>query len=306
MLEKSEIMEPKTMDLEEEKTADFDGEEDCFYEDSIHTYLKEIGSVRLLSPEEERKLALRVECGDGEARDHMVRANLRLVVNVARRYVNGSRMAFLDLIQEGNIGLVKAVEKFDCHKGYKFSTYAMWWIRQSITRAIADQSRTIRLPVHAKELMSRITKAVRQFQSTNGRNPDPEELAVLLGLPEKKVEDALLLYGDIISLDAPIGEEGDGQIIDFLWDKTAPEQYDQVEAGFIRDQVEEALDLLSLRERQILKLRFGFVDGRIWTLEEVGNIYHVTRERIRQIEVLALRRLRAKSDIKKLKVYLEG
>lgn len=298
--------EPETIDLPEVGPADFTGVEDYFHEDSVHTYLKEIGSVQLLNLEEETELALKVERGDEEARDHMVRANLRLVVSVARWYVNGSGMAFLDLIQEGNIGLVKAVEKFDCHKGYKFSTYAMWWIRQSITRAIADQSRTIRIPVHTKVLMGRLTKAARLFQSANGRNPVPSELAELLEVPEKKVENVLQLYGDTISLDAPIGEDGDGQIIDFLWDKSAPDQFDRVETGLMRDQIEEVLGLLSARERQILKLRFGFVDGRIWTLEEVGNVYHVTRERIRQIESLALKRLRAKPDVRMLKVYLEG
>lgn len=262
--------------------------------------------MRLLSPEEETELALKVEQGDDDARDRMVRANLRLVVSVARRYVKGSGMSFLDLIQEGNIGLVKAVEKFDCHRGYKFSTYAMWWIRQSITRAIADQARTIRLPVHTKELMGRLTKASRQFLSENGRNPEPRELAAMLEIPEKKVENILQLYGDTVSLDAPVGEEGDGQVIDFLSDKSAPEQYEQVEAGIIHDQVEKALGHLSKREQEILKLRFGFVDGRIWTLEEVGKEYHVTRERIRQIEARALRRLRAKQDIRNLRVYLEA
>ena len=284
----------------------FSEEDEYLHEDSVHIYLKEIGGVRLLSPEEETELALKVEQGDDDARDRMVRANLRLVVSVVRRYVKGSGMSFLDLIQEGNIGLVKAVEKFDCHRGYKFSTYAMWWIRQSITRAIADQARTIRLPVHTKELMGRLTKASRQFLSENGRNPEPRELAAMLEIPEKKVENILQLYGDTVSLDAPVGEEGDGQVIDFLSDKSAPEQYEQVEAGIIHDQVEKALGHLSKREQEILKLRFGFVDGRIWTLEEVGKEYHVTRERIRQIEARALRRLRAKPDIRNLRVYLEA
>ena len=276
------LEEAESFDFEDEgpELSAFSEEDEYLHEDSVHIYLKEIGGVRLLSPEEETELALKVEQGDDDARDRMVRANLRLVVSVARRYVKGSGMSFLDLIQEGNIGLVKAVEKFDCHRGYKFSTYAMWWIRQSITRAIADQARTIRLPVHTKELMGRLTKASRQFLSENGRNPEPRELAAMLEIPEKKVENILQLYGDTVSLDAPVGEEGDGQVIDFLSDKSAPEQYEQVEAGIIHDQVEKALGHLSKREQEILKLRFGFVDGRVWTLEEVGKKYHVTRERL--------------------------
>lgn len=286
---------------------DFEAEEECaLYEDSVHLYLKEIGGTRLLNPDEELELSLLVEQGDEAARERMVRANLRLVVSVARRYVGGSGMSFLDLIQEGNIGLVKAVEKFDCHRGYKFSTYAMWWIRQSITRAIADQARTIRIPVHTRELMGRLTRAAREFQSDNGRNPDAAELAGMLEIPEKKVENILQLYGDTISLDTPVGEDGDGEIMDFLSDKSALEPYERVESGFIRIQVEEALNSLTAREQEILRLRFGFVDGRMWTLEEVGGVYRVTRERIRQIEARALRRLRGKSDIRHLREYLEA
>ena len=275
-------------------------------EDSVRTYLKEIGTIPLLTKEEELDLAIRIEEGEAGARELMASANLRLVVSVAKRYVRGSNMTLLDLIQEGNIGLLKAVEKFDYHKGYKFSTYAMWWIRQAITRAIADQARTIRIPVHMKEQMNRITRLSRKFLAEHGREATAGELARLMGMPAERMEEIIGLYGDTISLDTPIGEEEDSMLMDFVADESMPEQFAVIEHVMLGEQLDELLSALSERERMVIRLRFGFVDGRIWTLEEVGKEYHVTRERIRQIEAKALKRLRMRRECKTLLSYLEN
>lgn len=279
---------------------------DSFYiEDSIRLYLKEIGKIPLLTGEEELEIAKRVEAGDMEAKEIMTNSNLRLVVSVAKRYVGGSNMTLLDLIQEGNIGLIKAVDKFDYHKGYKFSTYAMWWIRQAITRAIADQSRTIRIPVHMKEQMRKVTKASRKFLAETGKEPTLSELAAIMELTEERMAEIMKLYGDTISLDAPIGEEADSALKDFVADENTPDQYLTVDHALLGEQLDKILSVLTEREQRIIRLRFGFVDDRIWTLEEVGKEYHVTRERIRQIETRALRRLRVRRDTKTLRSYLE-
>lgn len=275
-------------------------------EDSVRAYLKEIGNIPLLSREEELELAMRIEQGDINAKELMTNSNLRLVVSVAKRYALGSNMTILDLIQEGNIGLIKAVEKFDYHKGYKFSTYAMWWIRQAVTRAIADQSRTIRIPVHMKEQMNRISRALRKFLADTGREPTAAELAEIMQIPAERMEEIMKLYGDTVSLETPIGEEDDTMLMDFVADDSMPEQFSSVEHIMLGEQIDEILAELTEREQRVIRLRFGFVDGRIWTLAEVGKEYHVTRERIRQIEVVALRRLRMKRETKKLKSYLEN
>lgn len=275
-------------------------------DDSVKAYLKEIGSIALLSKEEELELAVRIEEGDELAREKMINANLRLVVTVAKRHVRGSNMGFLDLIQEGNIGLMKAVEKYDYHKGYKFSTYAMWWIRQAVTRAIADQSRTIRIPVHMKEQMGKVTKASRKFLVDTGREPSVEELSEIMGIPEERMREIVKLYGDTISLDTPVGDDEDCMLKDFVADENMPEQFETVEHVMLGDELDKLLSGLTEREQRIIRLRFGFVDGRIWTLEQVGKEYHVTRERIRQIEVKALRRLKHRKDVINLKSYLEA
>lgn len=275
-------------------------------DDSVKAYLKEIGSIALLSKEEELELAVRIEEGDELAREKMINANLRLVVTVAKRHVRGSNMGFLDLIQEGNIGLMKAVEKYDYHKGYKFSTYAMWWIRQAVTRAIADQSRTIRIPVHMKEQMGKVTRASRKFLVDTGRDPSVEELSEIMGIPEERMREIVKLYGDTISLDTPVGDDEDCMLKDFVADENMPEQFETVEHVMLGDELDKLLSGLSEREQRIIRLRFGFVDGRIWTLEQVGKEYHVTRERIRQIEVKALRRLKHRKDVINLKSYLEA
>lgn len=274
-------------------------------EDSVKAYLKEISSIPLLTPEQEIEIAKRIELGDEAAKEIMTNANLRLVVSVAKKYVRGSKLTFLDLIQEGNIGLVKAIEKFDYHKGYKFSTYAMWWIRQAITRAIADQSRIIRIPVHMKEQMNKVTRASRKFAAENGREPTTAEISEIMGISEIKMKDIVRLYEDTVSLDLPIGDEDDFMLMDFVADDSMPEQFSSVEHLLLGEEIDEVLSILSEREQSVLKLRFGFIDGRIWTLEEVGKIYHVTRERIRQIEARALRRLRMGRETKNLKAYLE-
>lgn len=273
--------------------------------DSIRSYLREIGKYPLLSAEEEVEVAKRIESGDELAKEKMINSNLRLVVSVAKRYVNGSKMTLLDLIQEGNLGLIKAVDKFDYHKGYKFSTYAMWWIRQAITRAIADQARTIRIPVHMKERMNKLTKASRKFLADNGRDPTTEELAEILDIEEDRVESIVQLYGDTISLDTPIGDEEDAVLMNFVADEEMPGILSSVEQVMLGQELNEVLSILTDREQRILRLRFGFEDGKIYTLEEVGREFDVTRERIRQIEAKALRRLRMSRDTKKLKAYLE-
>ena len=275
-------------------------------DDSVKAHLIEIGNIPLLTREEEIILAKRIESGDDSARERMINSNLRLVVNVAKKHVRGSNMGFLDLIQEGNIGLMRAVEKYDYSKGYKFSTYAMWWIRQAVTRAIADQSRTIRIPVHMKEQMSKVNKASRKFLTDMGREPTVDELADIMDMPEDRVRDIVKLYGDTISLDTPVGDDDDCKLQDFVADDNISDQFTSVEHVMLGDELDQLLSGLSEREQRIIRLRFGFVDGRIWTLEQVGEEYHVTRERIRQIEVKALHRLKHRKDIKNLKSYLEA
>ena len=274
-------------------------------DDSIKLYLKEIGNIPLLTADEEINIAQRMEQGDKSAIDELTKANLRLVVSVAKRYVGGSGMTFLDLVQEGNIGLMKAVSKFDYHKGYKFSTYAMWWIRQSVTRAIADQSKTIRIPVHLRETMNKIKRYSRDFFLSTGREPTREEIASYVNKPLDRVEEIMLCFHDPVSLETPIGEEEDSFIVDFISDERMPEQFHSIEYIMMRDELNEIISTLSEREQTILRLRYGFLNGRIWTLEEVGKIFHVTRERIRQIEERALRRLKSKRTTKQLKSYIE-
>lgn len=280
-------------------------ENESMLDDSVKLYLKEIGKISLLSFDEEQELAIKIENGDHSAREKMINSNLRLVVSVAKRYVKGSKMSILDLIQEGNTGLIKAVGKFDYRKGYKFSTYAMWWIRQAITRAIADQSRTIRVPVHMKETMNKITKISRRFVIENAREPSVTELAELVKISEERMGEIMKLYSDTISLETPIGEEHESTLIDFIADENLPEQFEQTERLMLRDEITDLLSSLTEREQRVLRLRFGFEDGKIYTLEEVGKEYHVTRERIRQIEGRALRRLRAKNATKLLHTYIE-
>lgn len=274
-------------------------------EDLLRVYLKEIGKISILTPEEEVALAIRIEQGDDEARKQLIDSNLRLVVSVAKRFARGNGMSMLDLIQEGNMGLMKAVDKFEYKKGFKFSTYAMWWIRQAISRAISDQSKTIRIPVHMRENMNRLGRIMRQFSTDNGRTPTAEELSELTGTSIKRVEEILQLYGDTLSLDNPIGEDEDSTLADFITDDTEPEQYRVTEQKMLQEEIKNILLTLSDREQMIIKLRFGLYDGEIWTLEEIGKIYHVTRERIRQIEAKAIRKLRMKKETHQLKVYLE-
>lgn len=272
--------------------------------DPIRMYLKEIGKIPLLSTDEEIELAKRMENGDEEARKRLAEANLRLVVSIAKRYV-GRGMQFLDLIQEGNLGLIKAVEKFDYRKGYKFSTYATWWIRQAITRAIADQARTIRIPVHMVETINRLIRASRQMVQELGREPTPEELARKLDMPVERVREIKKISQDPVSLETPIGEEEDSHLGDFIQDDNVMVPADQAAFTLLHEQLMESLETLSEREQQVLRLRFGLDDGRPRTLEEVGRVFHVTRERIRQIEAKALRKLRHPSRSKKLKDYLD-
>lgn len=272
--------------------------------DPIRMYLKEIGKIPLLSTEEEIELAKRMEKGDEEARKKLAEANLRLVVSIAKRYA-GRGMQFLDLIQEGNLGLIKAVEKFDYRKGYKFSTYATWWIRQAITRAIADQARTIRIPVHMVETINRLIRTSRQMVQELGREPTPEELARKLDMPVERVREIKKISQDPVSLETPIGEEEDSHLGDFIQDDNVMVPADQATFTLLHEQLMESLETLTEREQQVLRLRFGLDDGRPRTLEEVGRVFHVTRERIRQIEAKALRKLRHPSRSKKLKDYLD-
>lgn len=272
--------------------------------DPIRMYLKEIGKIPLLSTEEEIELAKRMEKGDEEARKKLAEANLRLVVSIAKRYA-GRGMQFLDLIQEGNLGLIKAVEKFDYRKGYKFSTYATWWIRQAITRAIADQARTIRIPVHMVETINRLIRTSRQMVQELGREPTPEELAKKLDMPAERVREIKKISQDPVSLETPIGEEEDSHLGDFIQDDNVMVPADQATFTLLHEQLMESLETLTEREQQVLRLRFGLDDGRPRTLEEVGRVFHVTRERIRQIEAKALRKLRHPSRSKKLKDYLD-
>ena len=273
-------------------------------DDPVRMYLKEIGKVPLLSPDEEVDLAKRMNNGDAEARRKLTEANLRLVVSIAKRYV-GRGMLFLDLIQEGNLGLIKAVEKFDYEKGFKFSTYATWWIRQAITRAIADQARTIRIPVHMVETINKLIRVSRQLLQELGRDPIPEEIAEEMGLSEDKVREIMKIAQEPVSLETPIGEEEDSHLGDFIPDDDAPAPAEAAAFTLLKEQLMEVLDTLTPREEKVLRLRFGLDDGRARTLEEVGKEFNVTRERIRQIEAKALRKLRHPSRSKKLKDYLE-
>lgn len=273
-------------------------------EDPVRMYLKEIGKVPLLSAEEEVELAKRMELGDQEAKNKLAEANLRLVVSIAKRYV-GRGMLFLDLIQEGNLGLIKAVEKFDYRKGYKFSTYATWWIRQAITRAIADQARTIRIPVHMVETINKLIRISRQLLQELGREPTPEEIAEEMKIPVEKVREILKISQEPVSLETPIGEEEDSHLGDFIQDDQVPVPADAAAFELLKEQLNEVLDTLTEREQKVLRLRFGLDDGKARTLEEVGRQFNVTRERIRQIEAKALRKLRHPSRSRKLKDYLE-
>ncbi|CCJ33128.1 MULTISPECIES: RNA polymerase sigma factor RpoD [Caloramator] len=273
-------------------------------DDPVRMYLKEIGKVPLLSAEEEIELAKRIEQGDQEAKKKLAEANLRLVVSIAKRYV-GRGMLFLDLIQEGNLGLLKAVEKFDYRKGYKFSTYATWWIRQAITRAIADQARTIRIPVHMVETINKLIRVERQLLQELGRAPSPEEVAKELNMEVDKVREIMKIAQEPVSLETPIGEEEDSHLGDFIPDEDAPAPAEAAAYTMLREQLMDVLDTLTPREEKVLRLRFGLDDGRARTLEEVGKEFKVTRERIRQIEAKALRKLRHPSRSKKLKDYLD-
>lgn len=273
-------------------------------DDPVKIYLKEIGRVPLLNPEEEIELAKRMASGDQSAKRRLSEANLRLVVSIAKRYV-GRGMQFLDLIQEGNLGLIKAVEKFDYNKGYKFSTYATWWIRQAITRAIADQARTIRIPVHMVETITKVKKVSSTLLHKNGREATPEEIAEELNLPLERVREIIRISQDPVSLETPIGEEEDSHLGDFIPDDEAPAPAEAASLTLLKEQLDEVLNTLTEREGKVLRLRFGLEDGRQRTLEEVGKVFNVTRERIRQIEAKALRKLRHPSRSKKLKDFLD-
>ncbi len=299
-LEELEEIEEVTEDeLEDPESA----LENIATDDPVRMYLKEIGKISLLTPEEEVELAIRMSRGDESARAHMAEANLRLVVSIAKRYV-GRGMLFLDLIQEGNLGLIKAVEKFDYTKGYKFSTYATWWIRQAITRAIADQARTIRIPVHMVETINKVIRVSRQLLQELGHDPTPEEIATEMGMPVDKVRDILKIAQEPVSLEMPIGEEEDSHLGDFIPDEDASEPSEAASFTLLKEQLMSVLSTLTPREEKVLRLRFGIEDGRTRTLEEVGKEFNVTRERIRQIEAKALRKLRHPSRSKKLRDFL--
>ena len=292
-------------DLEDEVIdLDLSVPEGVGIDDPVRMYLKEIGRVPLLSAEEEVRLAKRMEQGDEEAKKQLAEANLRLVVSIAKRYV-GRGMLFLDLIQEGNLGLIKAVEKFDYGKGFKFSTYATWWIRQAITRAIADQARTIRIPVHMVETINKLIRVSRQLLQELGRDPTPEEIAAAMEIPVERVREIQKVAQEPVSLETPIGEEEDSHLGDFIEDEDAPAPAEAASYILLKEQLESVLDTLTAREEKVLRLRFGLDDGRSRTLEEVGQEFGVTRERIRQIEAKALRKLRHPSRSRKLKDYLD-
>lgn len=309
----SAILVDTSPDVEQLKEIEEDGENevvdpeslvDSFStDDPVRMYLKEIGKVDLLSAEEEIELAIKMTEGDERARQKMAEANLRLVVSIAKRYV-GRGMLFLDLIQEGNLGLIKAVEKFDYTKGYKFSTYATWWIRQAITRAIADQARTIRIPVHMVETINKVIRVSRQLLQELGHDPTPEEIADEMNMPVEKVRDILKIAQEPVSLETPIGEEEDSHLGDFIPDEGASEPSEAASFTLLKEQLMTVLDTLTPREAKVLRLRFGIDDGRTRTLEEVGKEFNVTRERIRQIEAKALRKLRHPSRSKKLRDFL--
>ncbi|MEE0348452.1 MAG: RNA polymerase sigma factor RpoD [Lachnospiraceae bacterium] len=305
------LLEPDDADLDEEEEVEDSDNIDLSVPDSVgvddpvRMYLKEIGKVPLLTSDEEVELAKRIADGDDEAKKQLSEANLRLVVSIAKRYV-GRGMQFLDLIQEGNLGLIKAVEKFDYTKGYKFSTYATWWIRQAITRAIADQARTIRIPVHMVETINRLLRTQRQLVQDLGREPTVEELAEELKLPVARVREIQKISQEPVSLETPIGEEDDSHLGDFIQDDHMPVPMDAAAATLLREQLTEVMSSLTEREQRVLRLRFGMDDGKARTLEEVGKEFDVTRERIRQIEAKALRKLRHPSRSRKLKDYLES
>lgn len=304
---KEEDDDLEDIDLEEDeeiKDIDYSIPDGVSLEDPVRIYLKEIGKVPLLTAEEEVMLAKRIEDGDMEAKKRLAEANLRLVVSIAKRYA-GRGMMFLDLIQEGNLGLIKAVEKFDYTKGFKFSTYATWWIRQAITRAIADQGRTIRIPVHMVETINRLIRVQRQLLQSLGREPTLEEIAKEMELPVEKVREIQKISQEPVSLETPIGEEEDSHLGDFIKDENIPVPAEAATFTLLREQLIEVMDTLTEREQRVLTLRFGLEDGKARTLEEVGKEFHVTRERIRQIEAKALRKLRHPSRSRKLKDYLE-
>jgi len=287
-----------------EEDLDISIPEGISIDDPVRMYLKEIGKVPLLSADEEIELAQKMEKGDSESKRRLAEANLRLVVSIAKRYV-GRGMLFLDLIQEGNLGLIKAVEKFDYRKGYKFSTYATWWIRQAITRAIADQARTIRIPVHMVETINKLIRVSRQLLQELGKEPQPEEIAKEMNMPVEKVREIMKISQEPVSLETPIGEEEDSHLGDFIPDDDAPAPSEAAAFTLLKEQLIDVLDTLTPREEKVLRLRFGLDDGRARTLEEVGKEFNVTRERIRQIEAKALRKLRHPSRSKKLKDYLD-
>ena len=301
-------MEEDFLDSEEAETIpeiDLSVPEGISMEDPVRMYLKEIGKVPLLSAEEEQELAERIEAGDEEAKKCLSEANLRLVVSIAKRYV-GRGMALLDLIQEGNLGLMKAVEKFDYRKGYKFSTYATWWIRQAITRAIADQARTIRIPVHMVETINKLRRTSRQLLQELGREATPEEIAERMKMPVERVQEIMKISQEPVSLETPIGEEDDSHLGDFIQDDHVPVPAEAAAYSVLQEQLEEVLATLSDREAKVLRLRFGLDDGRARTLEEVGKEFNVTRERIRQIEAKALRKLRSRGRSSKLIDFLSN
>jgi RNA polymerase primary sigma factor len=291
-------------EIENVESIDLSVPEGVSVNDPVRMYLKEIGKIPLLTSEEEIELALRMERGDEEAKRAMAEANLRLVVSIAKKYV-GRGMLFLDLIQEGNLGLIKAVEKFDYRKGFKFSTYATWWIRQAITRAIADQARTIRIPVHMVETINKLLRVSRQLVQELGRDPTPEEIAKEMNISEERVREILKIAQEPVSLETPIGEEDDSHLGDFIEDQEVQAPADAAAFELLKEQLDDVLETLTPREKKVLKLRFGLDDGRSRTLEEVGQVFGVTRERIRQIEAKALRKLRHPMRSKRLKDYLE-
>ena len=300
-----EEMDEAEKDLLFQDMQDMSFVENLNVDDPVKMFLKEIGKIRLLTFEEENVLAERMVNGDEEAKKQLIEANLRLVVSIAKKYI-GRGMTFLDLIQEGNLGLIKAVDKFDPTKGYKFSTYATWWIRQAITRAIADQARTIRIPVHMVETINKLIKTSRHLLQTLGREPTPEEIAAELEMPVEKVRDILKVAQEPISLETPVGEEDESNLGNFIPDDEAPSPSEQAADTLLREHIEEVMQTLTPREAKVLKLRFGLEDGRMRTLEEVGKEFDVTRERIRQIEAKALRKLRHPSRSKKLKDFMSS